>query len=74
MRMNGGRRAGRARRAGKWAQSSCCTDGAPAGLHGQRGGRRRHGRTPVTAWASKECEREGRARVGRRERGAQSYL
>jgi hypothetical protein len=39
-------------------------------LHGQRGGRRRRGRTPATVWASKECEREGRARVGRRERGA----
>jgi hypothetical protein len=27
-------------------------------------------RSPATAWASKECEREGRARVGKRERGA----
>jgi hypothetical protein len=33
-------------------------DGAPAGLHGQRGGRRRRGRTSATAWASKEWERE----------------
>jgi hypothetical protein len=72
MRMNGGRRAGRARQAGEWARSSCCADGAPAGLDGQRGGRRR--RTPAKAWASKECEREGRGLVGRRERGAWPYL
>jgi hypothetical protein len=44
MRMNGGRRPGRARRAGERARSSCCTDGAPAGLHGQRDRRRRRGR------------------------------
>jgi hypothetical protein len=36
--------------------------------------RRRHGRTPATAWASKESEREWRTWVGRREIGARSVF
>jgi hypothetical protein len=58
----------------EWRRAGGSASGGSGGATWSTKLRRRCGRTPAMVWASKESERGGRARVGRRERGAWSVF